>query len=243
MKMRKIKVAVLAVGLMALPLSAPAVTPKVQAGGPLSNSAGQVICTFNFIFRSGGQNYAGTAAHCADNDRPQLVVGDRVRAGDPDSPLGRFVTPQEIGTVVASEGDIDFALIKLDAGVTAIASVRGWGGPTGYTVARAGDLVYFTGYGIGPGEVVATRHRAGVMVSSDGSEQNADIPASLGDSGGPIINGQGQAVGTIARLSVSGATSERGPTLNAILARLATRGFNLSLVTGGPFSAIPSLSS
>lgn len=248
---RKLKNLAAISGLFAsLVLHSPAAvssTVKVQAGGPVANSRGQVYCTFNFVFTDGKHNYIGTADHCFDDtmypDAKGLRIGDRVRTGDVEDIAGRLTSATEIGTVVVSDGAIDFALIRIDTGIEAIARVRGWGGPSGianHSETKRGDAVLTSGYGLGVGELSTTRSRTGILFDDDSHWQYVDIATAPGDSGGPLMTRAGQAIGTIADLGQSAGTTEKGPTLTRILKRMAQSGYQLTLVTDGEPSLIPS---
>lgn len=236
--------------LTALTLQVPAavsIQAKVQAGGPVSNTRGQVYCSFNFVFTDGSSSYIGTADHCFDDTMypgaKGLRVGDTVRTGDVNDVAGRLTSATEIGKVVVSDGEIDFALVKINPGVEVVARVRGWGGPSGvahHSDTTTGDIVLATGYGLGIGELSATRSRSGILVSDDARWQSADLLATPGDSGGPIMTRSGKALGVITTLGQSSGTLEHGPTVAYILERMASSGYHLSLVTYGSTSIAPS---
>lgn len=219
-------------------------TIKVQAGGPLANVRGQVVCTFNFIFTDGSARYVGTAAHCIDPDPNGKSIGQRVRSGSVDETLGRIGSSNEIGSVVVSDGDIDFALVKLDPGVSISPDVRGWGGPSAVaspSETAVGDQVLFTGYGLGPGDTAVSRPRTGVISSDDDQRHMTDIPATYGDSGGPILLKNGKAYGVIGSIGIG--ALETGPTISYVLGRMAQSGYKLTLVTGTAVRQLPSFSS
>lgn len=213
------------VALLALPsvplasATAPPIKP-IQPGGVVNTPVGQ--CTLNFVFAGGGNTYIGTAGHCAS-------VGDRVSGS-----AGFF------GTVVFDEdGVTDFALIQVDAAKVGSVSpaVRQWGGPTGVastTTAAVGDEVVLYGFGIGFSATAQTRPREGVLLSYNGVEYRADTGAVNGDSGAPLLDlDDGTAVGIISHFDFVGVppTTDEGPTMQRIQARLAAAGFGVALQT------------
>lgn len=201
--------------------AAPAQT-SIQPGAQIFVAEG--TCTMNFVFQRSGLTYIGTAGHCVKlGERPTRSNG------------------AEFGTVVYQENQqppgIDFALIRVDSAFVSQVepSVRTYGGPVGYTVASetaSRDQLLFTGYGLGFGSLAATRDRTGILMSDDADEYVANLPAVNGDSGGPILHARtGKALGIISRFNVPNST-DIGPTMPAILARVRGAGFTgLALVT------------
>lgn len=218
-------------------------TPSVRAGGPLANASGQVICTFNFVFKdSAGTRYIGTASHCIDPGTDNKRVGETVYAGDPASPAGRIGAATPIGTVVVSDGSIDFALVRVGTGVSvnpALPHPIVLRGVASTFDGRKGDPALLTGYGLVAGETVATRTRPAVIYQRDDSSVYLTAPINTGDSGGPIVTADGLALGITARcplcaateLKFSGPATVWGPTVANVLSRMAGSGYVLALVT------------
>jgi hypothetical protein len=205
--------------LATLPVArqARAADTPIQPGAQITAPAG---CTMNFVFRDAeGAQYIGTAGHCVSG------TGVRVSANN-----------GEFGTVVyrifAGNND-DFALIEIDPSRydEVNPSMRRWGGPTGVTTADTtgiGDTTLQYGYGIGYGSTEVTRPRAGALWNDNDREYRAEHPAIFGDSGGPVLHGPtGRALGITANISVH---LMNGPTIERVLALLAERGIEVSLV-------------
>ena len=102
------------------------------------------ICTSNFIFGGGGQQYIGTAGHCG-------AVGDTV---------DMLVLPNllvTVGKIVMSTGDAgignDFAMASIDPALNGMVSpsMAVVGGPTGVYTGSGPALIAHTGWGIGIG--------------------------------------------------------------------------------------------
>jgi hypothetical protein len=215
-------------------------------------------CTMSFVFRdAAGALYTGTTG---ESDCAQKPGGS---AFDSDGrPIGRVVfrecapgtgslaVVQECGTNGTS-----FTLIRIDRERYADVdpSVLGWGGPTAVAssaTAKPGDVVLFAGNAFVEGDAV--RPRLGILLSIDAGHFTADTVATLGDSGGPVIDAtNGAAIGIISDYGQSDAppTTDDGPTVSAILAAAGRHGLHLELVTwpyatafgsGTPASPAPS---
>lgn len=207
------------------------------------------ICTMNFVFRGAdGDLYIGTSGHCTE-------TGERARTDVPNS-----VQYREFGTTVykhedtgLEEGNMDIALIDIDERWEDRVSpqVRAWGGPTGTDTPSTGDVTLHYGHANGFGRSEATRARVGVVAHSTADQPGAFLASQLrpsatffGDSGSPILDDQGRAVGVLSgtggptgvafedqRLEIS---SQAGwsPTMPAIMDHLAANGYDVELVTG-----------
>lgn len=225
--MKPIGLAILfALFLLPLPALAAPVQTAIQPGGPLGNPQ---FCTLNFVFKDASNTYIGTAGHCAEPDERMS-----------NALAGTF------GTVVFDADDaLDFALIQVDAAKVGLVSpaMRQWGGPVGTATtatAKAGDPLLLHGYGLGFSATNPTRNRAGVLLSYNGVEYRAETGAVFGDSGGPILDGQdGRAVGIISHFDFTGVppATDEGPTVQNILTRLGSAGFNVALQTA-PFTMV-----
>lgn len=225
--MRRFGIA-LAATIFLLPAGADAAPPvtKIQPGAQVSTPIGS--CTLNFVFTTPTKRYIGTAGHCGN-------VGQVARTSSPN---------QEIGPIVFSENQgapgIDFALIEIDPSRWGEIEpgVRTYGGPTGVTTSSetsAGDVLLVTGYGVGFGATAITRDRFGVLISDNPNEYTADMIAVQGDSGGPVLHSQtGKALGVVSRFNLPLST-DRGPTVERILAKLRSNGFPNIQISTAPF--------
>jgi hypothetical protein len=170
-------------------------------------------CTLGFLFKgSDGASYASTAGHCTLNT---TIPGDQRRTwptgkgpvvaltGNPD---GSSTATGAIGRVVfaefvqsPSQDDwYDFSLIRLDRGVTPNPRVRGVGGPTYIDDQRTDSptILYFYGQGDVFGTVQPQRQLV-ANTMHDPDHVYANGAAIFGDSGAPVVDGDGGAVGLI----------------------------------------------
>jgi hypothetical protein len=189
--------------------------PDLAAGvGPgtaliISRPDGTFGCTANFIWESGGVRYLGAAGHCflpADktsthgSDADYSPASTSVRAcfatcvtggqtgfiiNGPTVALGSLVYARQSADGVGPGSD--FGLVRIPTGVTQRPSMPMWGGPVGVTKAALGMPVCFFGNGIGYGETVATKGRAGVALWDSVSSYTTIAPTSSGDSGMAVV--------------------------------------------------------
>lgn len=219
MKMPRLLVVGLA--LCALLPGAPAnaadlpIQPGAQARSPLGG------CTMNFVFDDqDGTRYIAIAAHCID-------VGQRLSGSD----VGEF------GTCVWElfNADDDFALIEIDANRLdrVNPAMRGWGGPTGYTVStetQQGDVLLFHGFGIVLGTTPVTRSRAGILTGDTTRQYSSQAPISPGDSGGPVLHKEtGKALGLANNIKPFSLAN--GSTIERLIEKAGEAGYVLTLVT------------
>jgi hypothetical protein len=171
----------------------------VRPGAVVESDNGQ--CTFNFLFNgSDGNRYMGTAGHC--------VLGESAFGGDvgertwsPGSgPAARDAEGNRIGEFAYAilQDPKDFALIRLDPGVSASPQMCHFGGPTGVNSDRTSSLVVLNhfGQGIGVGTAVPARSATALGMPDPDHvyAQGAVVP---GDSGSGIQSSDGRAVGVI----------------------------------------------
>lgn len=194
---------------------------RIRPGARMTEPVG---CTFNFVFREGSTLYIGTAGHC-------VGTGQRVATAG----VGTF------GTVVfsVSQGSAnDFALIRIDSAkhVQVDPTMCTWGGPTG-TSDPPGvldqEVLLQYGWGIATPFVPQTRSRIHDEFLSTSNVLRWNGVGSGGDSGSPLIFGDGRAAGihTAGLTPVAGAVWEQGPTISRILEITADAGYDLELQT------------
>ncbi|HLF99756.1 MAG TPA: hypothetical protein VI916_04745 [Acidimicrobiia bacterium] len=151
-------------------------------------------CTANFIWRSGGTKYLGTAGHCLfpTPSRIQACVSGcvfGVTSGAVLSPLVDVCNLNCSFPVIANGGvGNDFGLIGLANSTSTLRyTVPVFGGPVGSIALTAGQPVCYYGNGLGVGEVFATKARVAIGAGATANAWYADGAASLGDSGAPVV--------------------------------------------------------
>ena len=195
-----------------------AVHPGVQT------ITGKSQCTANFVFYDESHVYLGQAAHCSSTSSE--TVTDGCKAGS--MPLG---TPVQIqgasrpGTLVynswvamasAKESNTDtcmyndLALVRIDpADVSSVnPSVPFWGGPTGLNTAGPGsNAVYSYGNSLLRFDLSALSPKTGFLQGDTGNGWGHQVlfinPAVPGDSGSPVLDNQGRALGIVSALSIA----------------------------------------
>lgn len=227
--MRALPMVAALVGLSLIVGVAPGLLPGAEAhhNKPIQPGARMTApfgCTMNFVFRdAAAQLYIGTAGHCV------RAEGEAVRVSGVAEP---------IGSVVWKGIDVDFALVAIDPALQGLVSpsVRHWGGPTGVSKATplrvSPDVIYHYGFGIGYGLSELTRPRAGLLTFQGPAFFLAETTATFGDSGSPIILDSGEALGVVSEFALTQAHTDRGPTVEYILAQAQVeKGLALSLET------------
>jgi hypothetical protein len=212
-------------------------TGFVRPGERVDPVDGSGWCTLNFVVTDGDDYWIGTAGHCFDEN-------ERVQVND-----------EPIGTVVAAEfagfGAEDWAFVHVDEEHEddVNPTVRSWGGPlaaptlAGDATRQArpapGDPV--THYGHGQefdGDQAKSRAGVTVLPFVNSFVFVSDVDG--GDSGSPVLTGQGQAVGIVTGHVATGDPVEQvyaykfQPALFALESEL---GKDLSMVRGEPFLA------
>jgi hypothetical protein len=199
-------------------------------------------CTMNWIYDGTGASntgtvYGGTARHCTTG------VGQAVYLA-----TGNTVGSQSIriGTIAYVSAALDFSLIAIDAANLPSVSPALKGHPqipTGVSTATSsalGDVIQFSGYGVGVDLTAATQEsRVGVLAFNDGTQHYTDGLVTPGDSGGPVadVTDGNKALGIVDTLGVSAGTpfgasvGEGGVSLPALLADAAANGVPVALRT------------
>lgn len=169
---------------------------KLQVAG--SHGGGGGGCTANFLFRgSNGRTYLGTAGHCTL--AVTNVDGDRGEFHDPS--MGALVQDgngRQIGRVeyAVQQGSFDIALIRLRAGVTYSTALPHWGPVTGINTTTTASPIElrWVGHGTGIGSVLYARSGLALGMT-DPNEVYALGLIAPGDSGGPVVDADGKAIG------------------------------------------------
>lgn len=167
--------------------------PGVRPGAIVRSGGSQ--CTMNFLFRSNGRRYVGTAGHCVlDRNGEQSWGGG--------GPVARRAGGGQIGRFAYAVlgGERDFALIRLRQGVNANPRMCQFGGPTGTDGSTPSDPVVLQHYGqgIGTGQTSPGRLFTAAQGMPDRDEVFAQGTVAFGDSGGPVTRrGSDKAVGLV----------------------------------------------
>ncbi len=199
--------------------------PGVYPGALLRVDGG--FCTLGFLLVDGTKNtkeqerYMTTAGHCALPDPKADTVW--AAGTGPEA----VVDGQRIGEVVYAVQDDqrDIALVRLDRDVVASPSVLHFGGPTALYTEHSPDPVtlrhvgngVFVGAlwnaafaGIGDRDVRLVNARTAVAADTlSAYEVLAMGAASVGDSGSPVLDDQGRAVGVLINVAHTG--TDTGP--------------------------------
>ncbi len=176
--------------------------PGVRPGAIVNTDNGS--CTMNFMFTDpAGDRYMGTAGHCIlatsavgqqDNGEVTFEPGEGPEATDAEgNRIGNYV--------YAIQSDPkDFALILLDDDVEASPQVCSFGGPTGISDERPGLLEptllsnHGNPLGLGSGVTAKTFLALGMPDPDHVFATGLVLP---GDSGGPVLDEEGRAVGVV----------------------------------------------
>jgi hypothetical protein len=182
----------------------------VSAGGCMVYPHG---CTMNFVFTNGTASYIGTAGHCVDKGGDVVLqVGTRVDLTDT-----VLVTVAKVGRTSkrVNQGiGRDFGLVKIDPGWAVVPGIAGALGPTGaFCGDPLGQPVLHYGHGyvflVGPGdpkagEVIPDLHPT-IKFTSTATGYNWVGYGLPGDSGSPVMDAAGLAVGNLTHgLGVAG---------------------------------------
>ena len=224
--------------LGATPISAAyAAGPPIQPGAAIVT--GNSGCTLAWLFQRADLQpdgttsvavFGSTAAHCVDR------VGQQVDLAETSTRLGEVAFLGD-----ADEQGRDYAFIAIDPAVYQQINPAMAGHPTIPTglskTAAEGDVMQFSGHGLGFDQTAETRERRQGILDWDGEKEHAILGVvTFGDSGGPvadvdeggtaygIVNTVGAGVNSEAMTIVT--AGEGGANLDFVLADAASLGFS-----------------
>lgn len=170
----------------------------VRPGAMVVSDTGQ--CTFNYLFTGDdGARYMGTAGHCILTAAGESAWG----AGEgPEARDGGGARVGEFAYAVLG-GVRDFALVRLDPGVTADPQMCHFGGPVGVNSDLTSGPVVLQHFGQGLALGPTLPARTGVALSLANPDQVFATALVLpGDSGGPVNSDDGRAIGVLVTLGI-----------------------------------------
>lgn len=159
-------------------------------------------CTLGFLFTGSDRaSYMTTAGHCllgAAETRKTWRPGAGPEATTAAGRIGQVVFAENIPAGAEDADYYDFALIRLDKGVRASAALPFFGVPTGLndSVADAPAVLHTYGQGTGISAVSPQRDLvASTLRRTDHVYAHGVLTP--GDSGAPVVDEDGRAVGTV----------------------------------------------
>lgn len=198
----KIRAALAAAALVAAALSTSASADAQPHPGDLIEVEGVAgSCTLGFLFKgSDGAAYMSTAGHCLFGDDQSAPKTWKPGAGPAvttsQGQIGRFVFAEDRPSP-ETDDDYDFALIRLDKGVKGSAEIRSLGMPTGINSDRGNSPIKIRTYGHSAFSAVSPARDLLAPNSRHQDHVYAHGPLLFGDSGGPVVDADGRAVGTV----------------------------------------------
>lgn len=203
-----------------------------SAGAPVGGGAcpgvrpGTLIlpsgCTLNFLFRgSDDRDYMGTAGHCVLGSGSPVEVLWEMGSGPEVRVEGRRIGEFAYARFDYGAG-LDFAIIRLDQGVSASPQLCYWGGPVEMrddAITEPTPLRYY-GNGVGVSRVIPARTAVALGAPSGGPIWATGIGVP-GDSGSGIITQDGAAIGLISSISAFAGISPEPQAGTILVSRLA----------------------
>lgn len=176
--------------------------PVTVAPGDAISVAGGGGCTLGFLFTGSDRtSYMSTAGHCLlgvteakKTWRPGAGPAVTTSAGQ----IGRLVFAEYLPAGEEDADYYDFALIRLDRGVRATAALPSFGAPTGFNDSLADEPTVLHTYGQGTGVSAASPERDLLTTTLKRPDHvYAHGALAPGDSGAPVLDDDGKAVGTV----------------------------------------------
>lgn len=191
-------------------LTALCLTGPAALGAPVSAAPGDAVtidggpggCTLGFLFTGSDRAaYMSTAGHCLlgqDEVKKSWKAGAGPIARTPRGAIGRVVFAENLPTANEDDDYYDFALIRLDQGVRSSAALPTYGAPSGLNDSLTDSPTRLRVYGQGTGfSAVAPARELLTRTLKRPGHVYAHGPVLFGDSGAPVLDGEGKAVGTV----------------------------------------------
>lgn len=195
----------LASALVALCVTAPAAIADPVTADPgdlVSIAGGGGGCTLGFLFTGSDRaSYMSTAGHCLlgqTETKKRWRPGAGPVATTSRGQIGRVVFAENLPTANVDEDYYDFALIRLDKGVRGSAAIPTYGAPTGTndSLTDSPALLRVYGQGTGVNAVSPARDLLTRTLKRPGHVY-AHGATLFGDSGAPVLDADGKAIGTV----------------------------------------------
>lgn len=160
------------------------------------------FCTLNFLFKgTDRRNYIGTAGHCVAAEPGQEVIWPKnegpIATNVDGVRIGEFAYAVHFRPDAQHDYWQDFALIRLDKGIPVAASLPQVGGPTEISneISQQPMPIHYYGQGTGFGTVAPGR--SGLLPRGTGDKHEVWGLGAVnpGDSGSPVIDDEGKAIG------------------------------------------------
>ena len=183
-------------------LSATASAAELQPHpGDLIKIEGGGACTLGFMFTGSDRGaYMSTAGHCllgASTGSPKTwKVGAGPAVSTSDGQIGRLAFAENRPSA-ETDDSYDFALIRLDKGVKGSPEIRVLGTPTGINSERGQSPATLRTYGQSVFSIASPAREVLAPNTRHQDHVYAHGPIFLGDSGAPVVDKDGRAVGTI----------------------------------------------
>ena len=216
--------------------------------GALFHSKDWTDCTGGFMFRGDGAVYQATAGHCV------LDVGDPVWYYSPSSDLATtnysemearppdaivVFRPEEFA-MDRRQPETDLALLRINAHAAPyiFPDVCVWAGPLGIFSGDGTrfDETRYYGHGVGFHGTMEARTGIGINWTGDAVFHTTG-PAEVGDSGAPVLDVDGFAIGHLTHLNIGTPSGARGTLVgmhvSAVIREAAGAGIALELLVAG----------
>lgn len=191
--------------LTALCLTGPAAVAEPVAAAPgdaVSVAGGGGGCTLGFLFTGSDRaSYMSTAGHCllgTTQVKKTWKPGAGPEVTTAAGRIGQLVFAENLPAGEEDADYYDFAVIRLDKGIRASAALPSFGAPTGVNDSLSDEPAVLHTYGQGTGVSAASPERDLLATTLKRTDHvYAHGALAPGDSGAPVLDEDGKAVGTV----------------------------------------------